>query len=62
MEYLKKLRKAHGLTMVNMSKIMGISSSLYFKVESGERSPSVKFLKKLKAAFPKVNMNIFFES
>ena len=44
-----------------MANKLGVSISLYEKVEYSDRKPSRNFLSKFKKAFPDFDMNIFFE-
>ena len=63
MNKLSEFRKMQNKTMNEMAKIIGISNSLYIKVETGERNPSYSFLSKFKKAFPNADINrIFFEN
>ena len=62
MNCLRELRKSHGLTAKDMAEKLNVSLSLYSKVECDDRLPSQNFLARFKAAFPSVDMNIFFES
>lgn len=59
---IKNFRIQKELTVEKMIAIIGVSSSLYYKIEQGERNPSFGFLKKLKAAFPEVDINPIFEA
>ena len=62
MEQLKKFRKEKGFSQSRMAERLGITLSLYEKVESGRASASAAFMRRLKKAFPEVNIdNIFFE-
>lgn len=61
MNWLVKFRKERGYTRNEMAELLGVSVSLYDKVEYGDRMPSRNFLSKFKKAFPSFNMNIFFE-
>lgn len=58
-EYLLDLRKRKNLSALEMANKLGISESLYRKVECGQRAPSRFFMKRLKKEFPEVDMNIF---
>ena len=61
MNKLSEFRKEQHKTMNEMAKIIGISNSLYIKVETGERNPSYSFLSKFKREFPNADINrIFF--
>lgn len=60
MKYLSVLRKNKKFSVAEMAEQLGISESLYSKVECGQREPSRLFMKKLKERFPEVDMNIFF--
>jgi transcriptional regulator with XRE-family HTH domain len=57
---IKDLRLSISLNKVKVAKRIGVSISLYDKVERKERLPSRKFLKKVKDSFPDFDMNIFF--
>ena len=58
---LAVFRKKQNKTMNEMAMILGISNSLYVKVEIGQRNPSYSFLTKFKEAFPTADIDkIFF--
>lgn len=59
MNWLVKFRREKGYTRNEMAKTLGVSVSLYEKIEYGDRRPSGNFLGKFKKAFPSFNMNIF---
>lgn len=61
MNWLVKFRREKGYTRNEMAKTLGVSVSLYEKIEYGDRRPSGNFLGKFKKAFPSFNMNIFFD-
>jgi len=61
MNWLVKFRREKGYTRNEMAKTLGVSVSLYEKIEYGDRKPSGNFLGKFKKAFPSFNMNIFFD-
>ena len=44
-----------------MADKLGISESLYLKLEYGVRTPSINVIKKIKMVYPKIDINIFFE-
>lgn len=58
--YLINRRLELNLSQIDFAKKLGISYSLYSKVELGLRKPSNKLLVKLKKENPKVDINIFF--
>jgi DNA-binding helix-turn-helix protein len=60
MPWLTEFRKERGYTRNEMAEILGVSVSLYDKIEYGKREPSRNFLVRFKKAFPMFNMNIFF--
>lgn len=62
MNNLKKIRLAKKMTIVKMAEQLGVSKSLYEKLEYGDRKPSRNFLHKVKESFPEVDLNIFFKS
>lgn len=60
MEELKEFRKSLNLTTQEIAHEIGISKSLYEKVETGARKPSRKFTTKFKIRYPQFDVNIFF--
>ena len=62
MEELKEFRKSLKLTSQEFARKIGVSKSLYEKVEAGFRKPSREFTTKLKATYPQFDVNIFFTS
>lgn len=60
---LRDFRKQLNKTQFEMSETLGISFSMYRKVETGIRNPSYNFIKKFKKTFPDVDVNkIFFDN
>lgn len=49
---LKLFRRKRDLSQVQMADRLGVSLSLYEKVESGKMRPSKKFIRKFEIAFP----------
>ncbi len=49
MKQLKQLRKAHDLTQEQLANAAGVSQSLIWMIENGERKPSVKVAKRIAA-------------
>ena len=60
MKELKDFRKSLNLTAQEFANEVGISKSLYDKLETGARRPSREFLTKLKKKYPQFDVNIFF--
>lgn len=60
MEWMKKFRNSKGFTASEMADKLGISKSLYEKIEYDDRQPSHNFMERFKKAFPDFDMNIFF--
>ena len=60
MEWMKKFRNSKGFTASEMADKLGISKSLYEKIEYDDRQPSRNFMERFKKAFPDFDMNIFF--
>ncbi|MBS5863687.1 MAG: helix-turn-helix transcriptional regulator [Clostridium sp.] len=60
MEVLKKFRKGLNMTQKLFAKSIGVSESLYIKIELGIRKPSRNFISKLKSKYPEINTNVFF--
>ncbi|GAV21573.1 helix-turn-helix transcriptional regulator [Carboxydothermus pertinax] len=61
MNKLKQLRKANGLTQMEMAKKLGISDSYYCQIENGKRRMSLKTALDI-AAILKVTPNDLFLS
>jgi len=57
---LKTFRESQNKTPKQMAKEIGVSESLYYKVESGLREPTYRFIKKFKTAFHVSVDEIFF--
>ena len=60
---LRKIRLEHNMSVKEMSAFIGVSCSLYEKIEYGQRTPSYNFIKKFKAKVPSSNTDeIFFKN
>lgn len=60
---LVDFRNSKRMTQKEMAKKLGLTLTLYSKVELGIRNPSYNFLMKFKKAFKEVNIDeIFFEN
>lgn len=57
---LIKFRKKSNKTPEEMAEIVGVSTSYYYKIESGARNPSFNFIKKFKDSFNIKIEDIFF--
>ncbi|MFS0819019.1 helix-turn-helix transcriptional regulator [Lysinibacillus sp. 1P01SD] len=58
---LKKMRKELKLTQKSMAKSMGVSLSMYEKVERGHKKASRNFMESLKKKYPEVIIDeVFF--
>ena len=61
MDKLKEFRKSQGLTAAKMAEKLGITLSMYEKVEGGRAGASAAFMRRFKAAFSNVVIDdIFF--
>lgn len=60
MKALKDFRISLNLTLSAFAKEIGVSKSLYEKVEQGARKPSREFTEKFKKKYPQFDVNIFF--
>ena len=56
---LKEYRLKKGITQEQMAKLVGISKSMYEKIEYEERKPSIDTMKKFKEVFKDLDINIF---
>lgn len=59
-EKLRKFRISKGLKRKQMAERLGVTLSLYEKVEGGNAGVSAAFMRKLKNAFPEVNIDEMF--
>ena len=59
---LKEFRLSKQKTVKEMADIIGISKSMYEKLESHDRTPGFNTLKKIKEKFPDFDVNIFLNS
>lgn len=63
MERLKEFRKSKKMTQEGMAEKIGVTLSMYEKVERGSVNASAAFMRRLKESFPDIDINfIFFES
>ena len=61
MNSLVDFRNLKNLSQKDMAALIGVTLSLYSKIELGLRNPRYNFLTKFKAAFPDSDINkIFF--
>ena len=60
MEKLKDFRKEQGLSQEAMARKLGITLSMYEKVETGRAGASAAFMKRLKASFPSACIDTIF--
>lgn len=56
---LKEFRLKKKKTQQEMADLVGITKSMYEKLEYGIRSPSINTIKKFKNVFKDFNVNIF---
>jgi transcriptional regulator with XRE-family HTH domain len=57
---LKLIRGSTGKNPEEFAKELGISKSLYTKIECGNRKPSNNVISKIKKRYPFIDTNIFF--
>ena len=63
MERLKEFRRKQKMTQEGMAKKIGVTLSMYEKVERGSINASAAFMRRLKKSFPDIDINfIFFEA
>lgn len=60
MEELKSLRLSRGLSQADMAQELGVSLSLYVKVEQGTVPASRAFMEKFKCRFPHESIDFIF--
>ena len=61
METIKRFREQLNLSIDDMAKSLGMSTSMYEKIEYGYREPSKQFIEKIKNTYPYIDTNIFFK-
>ena len=61
MDSLIEFRKEKELTLQEMADKIGISKSMYEKIEYGDAKPSLKTMKKMKEVFNDLDINIFLQ-
>ena len=57
---LKNLRKEKKLSQEKMANLLGITVSMYEKVETGRAGASAAFIKRIKEAFPDASIDFLF--
>lgn len=60
MDRLKEFRKGKGLSQDAMARKIGVSLSMYEKVETGRAHTSSAFMARVKKAFPDANIDSIF--
>jgi transcriptional regulator with XRE-family HTH domain len=59
---LQEFRHTTGLSQDNMARKLGVSVSMYQKVERGAANPSIRFMEKLKQVYPHASIDVIFFS
>jgi len=57
---LLKARKSNGMSVSEISKLLGISASFYYKIESGIRNPTINLAKQISALLDSDIDTLFF--
>lgn len=57
---LREFRMENNMSLQEMSDYIGVSKSLYEKIEYGQRTPSFNFVKKFKSKFPRSDTDLLF--
>ena len=60
MNNLRELRKENGLNQEQMAAELGVSLSMYQKVEHGNAKAGRKFMEKIKQRFPEASIDYIF--
>lgn len=60
MNNLRELRKENGLNQEQMAAELGVSLSMYQKVEQGNAKAGRKFMEKIKQCFPEASIDYIF--
>ena len=61
MKTLQDFREALGKNRREMAEEIGISKSMYEKLETGERKPSRELIEKIKMKYPLLDVSIFLD-
>ena len=61
MKRLKELRKVNGLTVIEISKIIGISPTYYWQIENKKRRMYYELAVKIAKVFNKKPDEVFYE-
>ena len=62
MERLKEFRKSKNISQDAMARKLGITLSMYEKVETGRAGASAAFMKRMKREFPDASIDYIFFS
>ena len=62
MEKLKEFRKNLGISQEAMARKLGITLSMYEKVETGRTGASASFMRRFKRAYPAESIDFIFFS
>ena len=57
---MAQFREKQNLSQSNMAVILGVSKSLYSKIEEGSRNPQYEFVMKFIERFPEIDVRRFF--
>lgn len=57
---LKLARVRKGLSVIDISRKLGISPSFYYKIESGTRNPTINLAKEIADVLDETVENLFF--
>ena len=60
MNNLREFRKENGLNQEQMAAELGVSLSMYQKVEQGNAKAGRKFMEKIKQSFPEASIDYIF--
>lgn len=58
---LKNVRDAKNITGIELAKMVGISHSMIYMIENGDRNPGIKLAKKIADALDRSIEEIFFD-
>lgn len=60
LEHLKQLRRENNLSQKEMAEVIGVSLSMYEKVERGNIKASRNFMEALKNTYPHIDIDFIF--
>ena len=61
LEGLKAFRRERNMSVEALARRLDLSCTYVSQIENGHAAPALGFLRKLKASYPEIDVNMFFE-